>query len=129
MALRLTDGYASGPIAQTTREETKRMQAQIFDRSSAMDLVIRSMTDVLEMNDEPIPEVLDADTTIVGPSAALDSLGVVSLIVEIEQRLEVEHDVSITLASDRAMSQRSSPFRTVGVLADYMLEVINDLER
>ena len=105
------------------------MRAQTFDRSSAMDLVIRSMTDVLEMNNEPVPAVLDADTTIVGPSAVLDSLGVVSLIVEIEQRLELEHDLSITLASDRAMSQRSSPFRTVGVLADYMLEVINDLER
>jgi acyl carrier protein len=105
------------------------MQAQIFDRSSAMDLVIRSMTDVLEMNEEPVPDVLDADTTIVGPSSVLDSLGVVSLIVEIEQRLELEHDLSITLASDRAMSQRSSPFRTVGVLADYMLEVINDIEQ
>jgi acyl carrier protein len=105
------------------------MQAQIFDRSSAMDLVIRSMTDVLEMNEEPVPDVLDSDTTIVGPSAVLDSLGVVSLIVEIEQRLELEHDLSITLASDRAMSQRSSPFRTVGVLADYMLEVINDIEQ
>jgi acyl carrier protein len=105
------------------------MQAQTFDRSSAIDLVARSMTDVLEMNDEPVPERLDAETTIVGPSAVLDSLGVVSLIVEIEQRLEHEHGLTITLASDRAMSQRSSPFRSIGVLADYLLEVINEIEQ
>ena len=116
------------PANDDLREERTRMQAQTFDRSSAVDLVIRSMTDVLEMNDEPVPEILDAETTIVGPSALLDSLGVVSLIVGIEQRLELERDLSITLASDRAMSQRSSPFRTVGVLANYVLEVISELE-
>ena len=105
------------------------MEAQTFDRSSAIDLVARSMTDVLEMNDEPVPELLDAETTIVGPSAILDSLGVVSLIVEIEQRLEQERGLAVTLASDRAMSQRSSPFRSIGVLADYLLEVINEIEQ
>ncbi|MFT3923596.1 MAG: hypothetical protein QM778_13780 [Myxococcales bacterium] len=70
------------------------------------------------------------DTVIVGPGAALDSVEVVALIVNIEQSLEMDHDVSVTLASDKAMSQRSSPFRTVGVLADHILSVIaeNSLE-
>jgi acyl carrier protein len=63
---------------------------------------------------------------LVGNEAVLDSLGVVSLIVEIEQRLEIEHDVSVTLANDKAMSQRNSPFRTVGVLADYMCSLIQE---
>lgn len=106
-----------------------RMHAEAFDRRSAIDLVTRSMVDVLEMNDEPLPDDLDADTIVVGPSAVLDSLGVVSLIVEIEQRLEQEHGWAVTLASDRAMSQRSSPFRSIGVLADYLLEVISEIEQ
>jgi hypothetical protein len=29
--------------------------------------------------------------------------------------------VSVTLANDRAMSQRNSPFRTAAVLADHIL--------
>jgi acyl carrier protein len=64
------------------------------------------------------------DTVIVGQGAVLDSIGVVSLIVDIEQRLEMEHSISVTLASERAMSQRSSPFRTAGLLAEHVRATI-----
>jgi hypothetical protein len=33
----------------------------------------------------------------------------------------MDHQVSVTLANDRAMSQRNSPFRTAGVLTDHVL--------
>jgi hypothetical protein len=44
----------------------------------------------------------------------------VSLIVAIEQAVEDELAVSVVLADEKAMSQRSSPFRTVGSLAAYV---------
>jgi acyl carrier protein len=97
-----------------------------FERETAVLIVISSLREVLEQADEAVPTDLGEETVIVGNSAVLDSLGVVSLIVEIEGRLEMEHEISVTLASDRAMSQRSSPFRTVGVLADYMCSVIKE---
>ncbi len=67
------------------------------------------------------PAPISEDTVLVGADAVLDSLGVVQLIVEVEQRVEQAHGVSVTLASDKAMSQRNSPFRTVGVLADHVV--------
>lgn len=51
---------------------------------------------------------------------ALDSVNVVSLIVELEQEIDERCGVSITIADDLAMSQQRSPFRTVGSLADYI---------
>ena len=66
------------------------------------------------------------ETVIVGPGAVVDSIGVVSLIVDIEQRLEMEHEISVTLANDRAMSQRNSPFRTPAVLADHILTTMRE---
>jgi len=42
------------------------------------------------------------------------------LIVAIEQNIEDEFDVSITIADVRAMSQKHSPFRTIGTVADYI---------
>jgi acyl carrier protein len=63
------------------------------------------------------------ELTLLGPGSALDSLGLVTLIVDVEQRLADEYDVSITLASENAMSRRQSPFRTVGTLADYITEL------
>lgn len=56
----------------------------------------------------------------------LDSVTVVSLIVELEEQIADDCGVSITIADDRAMSQQRSPFRTVGSLADYVQELITE---
>ena len=51
---------------------------------------------------------------------SLDSVNVVSLIVELEEQIAEHCGVSITIADDHAMSQQRSPFRTVGSMADYV---------
>jgi acyl carrier protein len=94
----------------------------VIDRVAVVDIVTRSLRELIEQLGDTPPEITE-DTVIVGKDAVVDSLGVVSLVVEIEQRLEGEYDLAVTLASEKAMSQRSSPFRTVGVLADYVCEV------
>ena len=60
------------------------------------------------------------DTKIFGSNSKLDSLGLVSLIVMVEQNIEDEFSVVLTLADERAMSQKNSPFRTLGSLIDYI---------
>lgn len=92
----------------------------MIDRESALEIVLSSLRDAVEQNGGDSAGV-NAETVIVGPEAVIDSIGVVSLIVDIEQRLEMDHQVSVTLANDRAMSQRSSPFRTPAVLAEHIL--------
>jgi acyl carrier protein len=90
-------------------------------RTTAVEIVLASLKEVFTQIGTPIPDNLGEQTVLVGSDAVLDSLGVVSLIVEVEQRLEGEHSISVTLANDKAMSARNSPFRTVGVLADHCL--------
>lgn len=90
-------------------------------RSDAFEIVLASLKEVFEQTGTAPPAALTDETVLVGDAAVLDSLGVVQLIVEIEQRVEAKHDVSITLANDKAMSARSSPFRTVGVLTDHVV--------
>ena len=60
------------------------------------------------------------NTVLYGEDGKLDSLGLINLVVAVEQNIEDEFDVTITLADERAMSQENSPFRTVGSLADYI---------
>ena len=71
------------------------------------------------------------NTVLFGEDGKLDSLGLINLVVAVEQNIEDEFDVTITLADERAMSQETSPFRTVGSLADYiemlLEEKLNDL--
>ena len=66
-------------------------------------------------------------TVLFGNNGQLDSLGLVSLLVIIEQNIEDEFDVSITIADEKAMSQKRSPFRTIGTLADYIDVLLKDM--
>jgi len=58
-------------------------------------------------------------TALLGKSAVLDSLGLVNLIVMVEEEIEEQFGVNITLADERAISQERSPFRTIGTLVEY----------
>jgi D-alanine--poly(phosphoribitol) ligase subunit 2 len=60
------------------------------------------------------------DTILLGGDGNLDSLGLINLIVTVEQNIQDEFESMITLADERAMSQKESPFKTVGSLEDYI---------
>jgi acyl carrier protein len=92
----------------------------MIDQTTALDIVLSALREAVDQNGGDVSGV-SAETVIVGPDAVIDSIGVVSLIVDIEQRLEMDYQVSVTLANDRAMSQRNSPFRNASVLADHIL--------
>jgi len=67
-------------------------------------------------------------TVLLGKSAVLDSLGLVNLIVAVEEEIEEEFGVNITLADERAISQKSSPFRTIESLVEYINMLLKDHE-
>jgi len=66
------------------------------------------------------------ETRLFGGDSPLDSTALVSLVVEVEQQVNDECGTSIVLADDRAMSQKRSPFRSVGSLADYVLLLVSE---
>lgn len=91
-------------------------------------LVESSLEEVLAERDETESIVVGPTTRLVGRGAVLDSLGLVTLIVEVEDRLFSDHGLSVTLADDRAMSQGSSPFLTVDTLAQYIGILLADAD-
>lgn len=66
----------------------------------------------------------DLDAKLIGEGGRLDSLGLVNLIVAVEQRVQDQYDVALTLADERAFSQKHSPFRTLGALAEYVHQLL-----
>ncbi|RRR75417.1 MAG: hypothetical protein EI684_04690 [Candidatus Viridilinea halotolerans] len=89
-----------------------------------LQMVLDGLREALELSGKPLPDQLDAETSLIGKQAVLDSLALVTLIVDLEQRIEEEFDLALTLADDRAMSQKHSPFRTAGALAAYVGELL-----
>ena len=65
-------------------------------------------------------------TALFGSGSKLDSLDLINLVVAVEQNIEDEFDVTITLADERAMSQETSPFKTVGTLTDYIEMILEE---
>ena len=64
------------------------------------------------------------DTILFGDGAKLDSLGLVSVIISVEERLVDDFGASVTIADERALSQSESPFRTIRTLAEYIRSLV-----
>lgn len=84
-----------------------------------VDLIVQVAEEVNVARENKIPVEQGADAPLYGKDGVLDSLGLVSLVVAVEEAIEDNFDVFVTLADEKAMSQRSSPFLTVGTLATY----------
>lgn len=65
------------------------------------------------------------DAAIFGPASPLDSLGLLTLLLDIEEDLQAVGTL-VRLSDDRAMSQTRSPFRSVESLVDYIGRIARD---
>ncbi|NNE11601.1 MAG: hypothetical protein HKN41_05065 [Ilumatobacter sp.] len=90
-----------------------------MERSVAAGFVLDALREQLDADGTELDDV-DESTPLLGADAPIDSLGLVNVIVDIEQRMLDDHGVVITIVDEKAMSQRNSPFRTVGTLSDYI---------
>jgi len=68
---------------------------------------------------------VDENTPLIGPGAAVDSLGLVMVVTGFEARLNQTFDAQLVLASEAAMSLSRSPFRSVAALSDYALGLLD----
>lgn len=85
-------------------------------------LLLESLNDLrAEAGKEPV-QGFDPELRLFGPEGELDSLGLVSLIVDIEARVQTQLGISVVLADERAMSNRSSPFRTMETLLELLTQ-------
>ncbi len=69
------------------------------------------------------------NTVLFGESSRLSSLGLVELILSVEERIDEKFGVVVNLADDKAMSRQKSPFRTVDSIIEYAVLLLNENER
>ena len=101
------------PIENQVKE---KMEELIFD---AIDEINEEL-----LEDEKIEKRKDAE--LFGEDGVLDSLGLVNLILAIEQRVFDKFGISITMADENAMSQEDSPFKSVESLSNYTIMLIKE---
>lgn len=96
-------GEAPSPISDDVIRETVlgAMRSANLGRSASAQLVV------------------SADAPFFGPASPLDSLGLVALLLDIEEALQ-ERGCAVVLSDERAVSQKRSPFRSVESLVAYI---------
>ena len=65
------------------------------------------------------------DAPLYGAAGKLESLDFVTLIMEVEEKINAEFGTDITIADDNLLSKEKSPFSTLGTLNDYLQELLN----
>ena len=95
-----------------------------IDKNSIVDIIIKEVLTTIGAESDNIN--INSDSIIYGDNSPLDSLALVSLIVAVEQSMEDEFGITITLADERAMSLDNSPFRSVASLAGYIEELLEE---
>ena len=73
--------------------------------------------------------VKSPQTQLFGCSGNLDSIGIVTFIVLLEQNIANKYGYPITFADDKALSRERSPFLSVDSLTEYITEKLNDQNR
>jgi acyl carrier protein len=96
-----------------------------MDQNKVESFVIEKITEFSDDNDIELNAV-GLETRLIGSSGVFDSMDLVNFIVELEENIEESFDIEISLADEKAMSRRTSPFVNVKSLSTYIIERINE---
>ena len=96
-------------------------------------LVLEALKEGLELSSDEARKTAinkaDENTRLFGGEGLLDSMGVVILLSDLEDKLDDEYDVMLSLASDSTMSKTRSPFRNVKSLAKYIIAAVEEEQK
>ena len=91
-----------------------------------IELITKEIQDFNETLDIAINLDKGKDSVLFSQGSSLESVDFVSLIINIEQAVSDNFDKDISLVDARAMSQKNSPFRTIGSLAEYINKLLEE---
>lgn len=109
----LREHEAMGPV-----QEESRMR---LNRHEILALVLDALGAVSESRPTGEQFVPEPETPLLGQGAVLNSLELVTFVLEVETQLGEQFGIQVTLADERAFSQMRSPFRRPSALAEYIV--------
>ena len=98
-------------------------------REQVENIIFESIDEVNAMLPEDEHLTKSLETRLLGEGGQVDSLGLVNLVVAVEQLVLEQLDLTIVLADEKAMSRKRSPFRSVETLLEHALECVQECER
>lgn len=97
----------------------------MISRTQILTLIFNRLRALGEELGKPALVQATEQTRLFGDKADLDSMGLVTLIADLEYDVQKQFSRSVSLVDEKAMSRLTSPFRRVDYLADYLVELLN----
>lgn len=96
-----------------------------MNKSEITNVVIEQVKQLNETLPESQKFIINNQTVLFGEGSRIDSLSLVSVIVDLETIFFDEYGYEISLTDDKAMTRAISPFDNIQNLIDYIDELIN----
>lgn len=98
----------------------------MLDHDAVQAIVLAALETINEERDADDKLVVTPSTRLFGADAELDSLALVSVIVDVEEAVSQAAGRTVQLTDDRAMSQDVSPFTDVQTLTGYVVTLLSE---
>lgn len=99
----------------------------MLPKASIQAIILKALSNINEERGPDEQLTIDQDTRLFGVDAVLDSLSLVSVVIDVETALSELVGRDICLTDDRAMSQEISPFSDVNTLSDYVELLLSEM--
>ncbi len=103
------------------------MEALMIDKRTVEKAMFAAIDEVNQLL--PTDHKLEKSPSLAlsGSDGRLDSLGLVNLIVAVEQKIDEHFGVTVVLVNEDSMSLNENPFKTVSTLTDYIVSRLEKL--
>jgi acyl carrier protein len=95
------------------------------DREKITEIVLTAVRMANQSREEGQQLEVSPTAPLFGAPSPLDSLGLVALLIDIEEAFQQEGQ-PIVISDERALSQRRSPFRDVPSLTEYINRLLTE---
>ncbi len=99
----------------------------MLNKDAIQAIILQALKNINEERGPDEQLKIDLNTRLFGADAVLDSLSLVSVIVDVESAVSEQAGHEISLTDDRAMSQEISPFSDVNTLTVYIELLISEV--
>jgi len=92
--------------------------------------ILNSIYEALNEVNEELPDdqqlEKSPDTVLLGESGKIESIDLVNILVATEENVEEAFGVPVSITDERAVSEKNSPFTTIGTLCDFISNILRE---
>lgn len=92
------------------------------EKAEIENLVIESVRRLAEDFEIEVLQAPESSSPLYGSGGPLDSMALVNLIADLEEDIAEKFESAISLADEKAMSAKRSPFQSVETLTEAVIE-------